>query len=140
MADRTWNRIDMQLFDEDLSVEALFVYMLLKTKCPNLFGIYRIPAGFVKRKMTAVGSDDFSLEPVLEELTSQNKIRLYGETIWIVEQFTEDTTMCIKRNVKAMYKFIADQPPELRSDFKKRYSHHFVNAASIRRARIVNET
>ena len=133
MTDRTWNRIDMTLFDEDLSVEALFTYMLLKTKCPNSYGIYRIPAGFVKRKMSAASSNDFSLEPVLDELQTQNKIRLYRDTVWIIEQFTEDKTMCIKRNIRAMYQFIAIQPAELQNDFKKHYSQHFVNGPCTER-------
>ena len=139
MADRTWNRIDMTLFDEDLSVEALFVYILLKAKCPNRYGIYPIPTGFIKRKMTAVVTNNFSLEPILDELQSQNKIRLYSDTVWIISQFKEDPTKCIKRNIRAMFKFFAVQQPDLQNDFKSHYSEHFANPPKMRRTRTVIE-
>lgn len=49
MADRTWNQTDARLYDEEWSAGAIIVANCLLTRCPNPYGVFDMPWGFLIR-------------------------------------------------------------------------------------------
>jgi len=49
MADRTWNQTDARLYDEEWSAGAIIVANCLLTRCPNTYGVFDMPWGFLIR-------------------------------------------------------------------------------------------
>lgn len=84
MSDRTWNQIDARIYEEGWSQEAVLIAVCLLVRCPNQYGIFDKPIGFLTmffRGLYTIAQ----IESVLTELEGANFLKLYrdGNVIWI---------------------------------------------------------
>lgn len=124
MADRTWNAVDARLYDEDWNEVSILVMGMILAKCPNQYGVYKLPLGFIKRFLRAVlRGDAMTIDAALDELESEHAIQRYreGRVVWIIKKWGRDPYSKMKNNRDGALKSISENFPDVYPDFERRY-------------------
>lgn len=133
MSDRTWNRIDGRLWDEDWSLCALVVMAILISRCPNAYGIYKLPLGVIKRtlaeKFTAV-----EVAEAIRFLALDGTIKLYRQDtiVWLVNKFARESSLLPANSMHMKYlRSELAKYPEVRDEFLSLYNPHRIGIESL---------
>jgi len=122
MSDRTYNTVDICIYDEDWSEPALIVAKMLLTKCPNQYGIYKMPWGFLKKTYNNHFTHE-EIETGVEELINDGMIALYDDrkVVWIKNKWGRDGYSGISNNQLGALRHIKEHFPSVYADFQQEY-------------------
>jgi hypothetical protein len=124
MSDRTWNPIDARLYEEDWTQEAILIAACLIARCPNQYGIFEFPWGFLTRFFRGLYTRA-QIETVISELAAGNDpfIKLYCDKkwVWIRKKWKREQKNPSWKNEKGALTFLKDYPMELARDFQALY-------------------
>lgn len=88
MADRTWNPVDAKLYDESWSVGAIVVAACLIARCPNQYGVFDMPWGFLNRFFQGIFTK-LEIESFVQEWESTGFAFFFrgGSVVWIKKKW-----------------------------------------------------
>lgn len=122
MSDRSWNAIDARIYDEDWSTLAILICQQIIVKCPNQYGVYKLPTGFLKRFFNGMLADGQpTVDQAIQELVDDGVVRLFGETVWIVNKWGRDKYSGIGTNQVGAVRYLAEHYPDVVPDFCTKY-------------------
>jgi len=124
VSDRTWGRLFGELWFEDWDTCPAVILAMLISLCPNAFGIYKLPYGFIKKRLADTWDCDAIMEAI-DFLQEDGTIKLYrnNTVVWIPKKCQRDGTTSPKnwRHVKNL-KDILSAFNEVSEDFLRRYN------------------
>lgn len=88
MSDRTWNSVDARLYEEDWSQGAIILCACLLARCPNQYGLFDMPWGFLKLFFKGLYTRS-EIESYVTEWEATGFAKLYRDrqVIWIVKKW-----------------------------------------------------
>lgn len=126
MADRTWNAVDISIWDEDWSELAIGIAIQIITNCPNQYGIYDLPLGSIKRYWRMLGQDAPAIKAAIEELMAADFIRIFGNgKVWIVKKFKRELHHLVNPKYRSGVASFIENYPEIKPDFEALYVSYY---------------
>ena len=122
MADRTYNTVDICIYDEDWDESTLLVALMLLTKCPNQYGIFKMPTGFLKKTFSKHFTPE-DIEKGVKNLVDDGMINLYKDStvVWIKKKWSRDGYYNVSNNQLGALRFIKEEFPCVYADFEQEY-------------------
>jgi hypothetical protein len=129
MADRTYNAIDAKLYDEDWSKGARIVAGVLIARCPNQYGVFDFPMGFLKDFFQGIFTPG-ELMAFAQEWEASGFAKFYRSrsVIWIVKKWKRTGKPSDKHWQGLEAHLIGF--PEVRDDFLSLYEHYWNGVVS----------
>lgn len=123
MADRTWNAVDSRLYEEDWTQAAIIIMGIIIAKCPNQYGVYKLPLGFIRRFLQGVFvPEQPSIDAAIKEIAKEKAIKLYDDrVVWIVKKWGRDKYSQIENNRKGAIDYLVANFPNVVADFETKY-------------------
>ena len=120
MSDRTWNSVDARLYEEDWSQGAIILCACLLARCPNQYGVFDMPWGFLKLFFKGLYTRQ-EIEAYVVEWEASGFAKLYRgrQVIWIVKKWKRSGNPS-ELHWKGLENVLMDFP-EVREDFMAYY-------------------
>lgn len=120
MSDRTWNQIDAKLYEEDWSRGARIVAGILLARCPDQYGVFDFPLGYIKDFFQGIFTP-MELTGFFQEWEAAKFVRFYrdGKVIWIRAKWKRAGKPS-DNHWKGLYTHL-EGFPEVREDFLSYY-------------------
>jgi hypothetical protein len=121
MADRTWNAVDGALYEEDWTQAAKLIAGVLLARCPNQYGVFKMPFWFLKLTFKGI-YNRAEIDGVIAEWIADGWITYYPETetVWIRNKWSRCEPNPGQNNVKGAINHLK-RFPEVLEGFKARY-------------------
>lgn len=126
MSDRTWNAVDAKLYDEDWSQGAIIIASCLLIRCPDQYGVFDAPWGFLTRFFQGIYIRA-ELEMIMVELEDKEIgfLRFYRnrKVIWIESKWKRSgkpTELHWKGAMNHLMRY-----PEVQEDFLSYYEPYW---------------
>jgi len=122
MSDRTWNQIDARLYEEDWSQGAIIIAACLLARCPNQYGVFDMPWGFLNLFFKGL-YPRAEIEAYAVELEGAGFLKFYENRriVWIRKKWRRIDWNKADTNKKGAANFLQQWPITLRTDFMTLY-------------------
>ena len=122
MSDRTWNPIDARLYEEDWSQGAIIVAACLIARCPNQYGVFDTPIGFIKMFFKGAYTT-LEIDGFMCEWEQSGFIKFYDDrrVCWICKKWKRDKYNGISTNQVGAVRYLAEHYPDVVQDFVTMY-------------------
>jgi hypothetical protein len=133
MADRTYNALDVDLWDKDWPELAIVAAAMLIGICPNKQGIFDFPGGRLRRFLRALGASEDEISAAILKLVEVELIKFYreGKLVWIVKKFKREAkwVKTVKQR-EGVRSFIANFP-EVEIEFQAMYGALYLEPLGV---------
>ena len=122
MSDRTWNQIDAKLYEEDWSQGAIIVASCLLSRCPNQYGVYDMPWGFLRMFFKGLYTRN-EIEGFALEWESSGFVKFYRDrsVVWIRKKWKRSKYHNVRNNQVGAIKYLVEHYPDVVGDFTELY-------------------
>jgi len=126
MSDRTWNRIEAALYEEEWSQAARIIAGVVLAKCPNQYGIFKFPWQFLKDLFAGIYSRT-DIAGVIAEWEADGWVKLYDDQkiIWIKKKWQKEQPNRSTKHWQGLATFLNDYPMVIK-DFMDCYNPHAI--------------
>lgn len=123
MADRTYNALDVDLWDKDWGELAISAAAMLIGTCPRKEGIFDFPGGRIRRFLRALRFNDDEISAAFLKLVEVGLIKFYreGKIIWIVKKFKREARWVQTVKQREGVRNVLRQYPEIEPEFQALY-------------------
>ena len=124
MSDRTWNQIDAKLYEEDWSRGARIVAGVLLARCPNQYGVFDFPKGYLRDLFEGLYSG-LEIDAFMQEWEEAGFVKFYRKrtVIWIRSKWKR-SGLPSDNHWKGLKAHLMDFP-EVQEDFLSYYEPHW---------------